>query len=166
MSTLLQIHQLTSGPIIWARFFAPPEAHTDRHRAILANSDKYIDQLFSADTVVIATPMHNFGIASVLKSWVDNILRVGKTFRYTETGAVEGLLPQKKLVIIVGSGGIYSDGPMKEFEHAGSYLTAVFGFLGMNDISIIRAEGLAMGPEMAKQGIARAITHAVNLAAG
>lgn len=87
-------------------------------------------------------------------------------FRHTKTGAAESLLPQKKILITVGSGGIYSDGPMQQFEHAGNYLTAVFGFLGMKDISIIRAEGLAMGPEMAEQGIARAITHAVNLAAG
>ena len=124
-------------------FFAPPEAHAKANEVALKISDGDVDQLMGADVVVLGTPMHNFSVASVMKSWINNIVRVGKTFKYNEMGAVVGLLPQKKIVIIVGSGGICSQGPMQEFEHSGKYLHDIFRFLGMTDINVIRAEGLA-----------------------
>jgi len=134
-------------------FFAPAEAHGPGNAAALAASNAYVEQLLAADVVVLGTPMHNFGVASVMKSWVDNIVRMGRTFRYDETGTPVGLVPQKKVVIVVGSGGIYSSDAMSQFDHAGKYLASVFGFLGMTDITIIRAEGLALGPEVAAKAM-------------
>ncbi len=134
------------------------------NKATLQASEAYIVQLLSADVLVIGTPMHNFGIASVLKTWIDNICRVGRTFRYTETGAI-GLLSNKKVMIIVGSGGIYSQGPYKNFDHAAPYLVAILSLLGLTDIAIVRAEGLALGPEMAAKGLADGIAAAERAAA-
>jgi FMN-dependent NADH-azoreductase len=136
-------------------YFGPPEAHTPENKAALDASDAYVDQLLAADIVLIGTPMHNLSIASVLKSWIDNVVRAGRTFRYTETGAV-GLVPGKKVVIIVGSGGVYSYGPMQDYEHAANYLKAILGVMGITDITVVRAEGLALGPEMAAKGSAAA----------
>jgi len=141
------------GPDHLLAFFAPSDAHGPESVAALAVSDQYIAQLTSADVLVLGTPMHNFGIASTMKSWVDNILRAGKTFKYTENGPV-GLLSGKKVVIAVGSGGVYSDGIMKNFEHCGNYLRDIFSFIGLTDITILRAEGLAISPEAAQQGLA------------
>lgn len=147
-----------------AAFFASPEAHTAANAAALKASDEYVAQLLAADIIVVGTPMHNFGIASSLKSWVDNVARAGKTFKYTEAGPV-GLLPGKKVVIVLGSGGVYSDGPFQAFDHAASYLQAVFSFFGVTDITIVRAEGLALGPEAAAKGAAAAAAAAEKAAA-
>jgi FMN-dependent NADH-azoreductase len=145
-------------------YFAPPEAHTPENKAALEASNAYVDQLLAADLVLIGTPMHNFSIASVLKSWIDNIARAGRTFKYTDTGAV-GLLTGKKVVIIVGSGGVYSAGPYQAYEHAANYLKAILGLLGLTDVTVVRAEGLALGPEAAAKGVAAAATAAEMAAA-
>jgi FMN-dependent NADH-azoreductase len=146
-------------------FFAPIESHSAASSAALAASNGYIDQLDLADVVVLGTPMHNFGVSSVMKSWLDNICRLGRTFYYTEHGLPEGLLEQKKIVIVVSSGGVYGNGPMAGFDHAAPHLVSVFQFLGMRDISVIRAEGLAMGPDAAARGLAAAVSAAPALAA-
>lgn len=151
------------GPDHVLAFFAPPEAHGPGSIAALAVSDQYIAQLMSADVLVLGTPMHNFGIASTMKSWIDNILRAGKTFNYTENGPV-GLLSGKKVIIAVGSGGVYSDGIMKGFEHCGHYLRDILSLIGLTDITILRAEGLAMGPEAAEQGMAAGLAEAERIA--
>ena len=144
------------GPDHLHAFFAPPEFHAPVNKAALAASDVYINQVLDADVLVLGTPMHNFGVASVMKTWVDNVIRVGRTFRYSETGPI-GLVPGKRVIIVVGSGGIYSDGPYKQFEHAGNYLRDILATLGMTDVTILRAEGLALGPEVAAQRLAAGI---------
>lgn len=145
-------------------FFASAETHSEANVATLKASDAYIEQLVAADTIVIGTPMHNFGIASVLKTWIDNICRVGKTFRYTEQGPI-GLLTGKRIFVFVGSGGVYSDGPFKAYDHSAPYLQSILGLLGLTDMTIIRAEGLALGPEMAEKGLAAAVAAANQAAA-
>jgi FMN-dependent NADH-azoreductase len=147
------------GPDHLRAFFTPPETHEAANTAALNTSNAYVDQLLAADVLVLGTPMHNFGISSTMKSWIDNIIRVGRTFKYTESGPV-GLVPGKKVVIAVGSGGIYSDGPFKAFEHAGNYLRDILATLGLTDITILRAEGSALGPEAAARGLAAGIAAA------
>jgi FMN-dependent NADH-azoreductase len=118
-------------------------AHADvRHR-----SSTLIDELRNADTIVIGSPMYNFSVPSTLKAWVDHIAVAGQTFRYTAAGP-EGLLADKKVYLVLSSGGIYSQGPFQAYEHLDNYLRAIFGFLGVTSITTLRAEGTAMGPEM------------------
>lgn len=151
------------GPFHLQAFFAPPDEHGPEAVAASEVSDRYITQLINADVLVLGTPMHNFGIASTMKSWIDNILRAGKTFNYTENGPV-GLLSDKKVIVVVGSGGIYSDGHMKGFEHCGNYLRDILAIVGITDVTILRAEGLAMGPEAAEQGLAAGQNEAERIA--
>jgi FMN-dependent NADH-azoreductase len=151
------------GPEHLRAFFMPPESHEPDDVAALETSDAYVEQLISADVIVLGTPMHNLGISSTMKSWIDNIIRVGKTFNYTENGPV-GLIPGKKVVIVVGSGGIYTSGPLRGMEHAGNYLRDILSTLGVTDIVILRAEGLALGPGMLEQGIANGEAAARSLA--
>lgn len=105
-----------------------------------------VDELKSADIVVIGSPMYNFTVPSTLKSWIDHVAIAGQTFRYTEAGA-EGLLGGKKVYLALSSGGIYTQGPFQGFEHLATYLTAVLNFMGITDIETIRVEGIAYGPE-------------------
>lgn len=116
---------------------------TDSDRQLLHRSDKAIKELMEADSVVISLPLFNFGIPSVLKTWLDHILRAGITFKYTENGPV-GLVTGKKLYIALASGGVYSQGPMQAYDHAVPYLKDVLMFIGISDISVLRAEGTAI----------------------
>ncbi|WP_028223457.1 FMN-dependent NADH-azoreductase [Paraburkholderia oxyphila] len=124
-----------------------------------------LEAFLAADIVVIGAPMYNLGIPSQLKAWIDRISVAGKTFRYTEQGPV-GLCGGKKLVIASSRGGVYSGGaPAAAFDHQETYLKAAFGFLGITDITFIRAEGVAMGEEARNGAIATAKQETAALAA-
>ncbi len=116
-----------------------------------------IAELFAADIIVIGAPMYNFTIPSQLKSWIDRVLVAGKTFHYTANGP-EGLLPPGKKVFIASSrGGAYAPStPMAFLDHQESYLRAALGLIGLKDVTIIRAEGLAMGAEAREAALATA----------
>jgi FMN-dependent NADH-azoreductase len=128
----------------------------------LALSNQLVDELFASDIILIESPMYNFGIPSVLKAWIDHIARAGKTFRYTPTGP-EGLLKGKQAILILGSGGVYSDGPMKIMDHQGTYLRAVLQFIGVTHVETITVEGVAMGPDKKSEALARAAQQAALL---
>ena len=134
-------------------FFTPPEKRDGTLAEAIKLSDQAVDEVLAADIIVVGAPMWNFGIPSALKAWIDHIVRAGRTFNYTATGPV-GLLPATKKVIVVSArGGIYSDGPFKSFDHQETYLQAVFGFLGLTDVSFIRAEGVALGDVAVKNAL-------------
>jgi FMN-dependent NADH-azoreductase len=101
-----------------------------------------LEEFLQADIVVVGVPMYNFGIPSQLKAWIDRIVVAGKTFRYTEKGP-EGLAGGKKVLIASARGGNYAETPIAFLDHQESYLSAVFGFMGITDITFFRAEGVA-----------------------
>src|ERR1700722_15355574 len=76
----------------------------------LTLSNQLVEELFASDIIVIESPMYNFGIPSVLKAWIDHVVRAKKTFSYTQNGP-EGLLKGKQAILVLGSGGVYSEGP-------------------------------------------------------
>jgi FMN-dependent NADH-azoreductase len=133
----------------------------------LAKGGAYVDELFAADIIVIGAPMYNFSIPSQLKAWIDRVTVAGKTFRYVGPGTPESLLPKGKKVIIASSrGGGYGEGsPAAFLEHQERYLTGVLSFIGLTDITIIRAEGLAMGDEIREAALADARVQIAALAA-
>lgn len=110
--------------------------------AVLALSNELIDELFSADVIVIESPMYNFSIPSILKAWIDHILIARKTFRYTENGP-EGLVKGKKAILILSKGGVYREEPAKSLDYQEGYLQTILKFIGITDIEIIRIEGVA-----------------------
>jgi FMN-dependent NADH-azoreductase len=118
-------------------------------------SDALIAELFAADLVVIGAPMYNFGIASPLKAWFDHVLRVGVTFRYSESGPV-GLVTGKKAIVVETRGGLYSEGPLTFLDAQEPHLRAVLGFIGIADVSFVRAEKLAFGPDAKAESLAGA----------
>ena len=128
-------------------------AETDEARATLALSDALIEELAEADLLVIGSPMYNFGISSTLKTWFDHVLRAGRTFRYSEEGAVTGLMTGKKAVVIESRGGSYSDVPAGGPDSQEPHLRTMLGFIGITDVVFVRAEKLAFGPEAAAAAI-------------
>jgi FMN-dependent NADH-azoreductase len=101
--------------------------------------------------------MYNFGIASTLKTWFDYVLRAGITFRYSEAGP-EGLLKGKRAIVIESRGGLYSEGPAQMMDSQEPHLRTLLGFMGIEDVTFIRAEKLAFGPEAREQTISAART--------
>lgn len=128
------------------------EPANDAQRAAKALSDSLVAELKAADTVIIGAPMYNFGIPSTLKSWFDHVLRAGVTFKYGETGPV-GLLEGKRAVVVESRGGIYSSGPTQALDSQEPHLRTMLGFIGISDVTFVRAEKLGYGPEAREQAI-------------
>lgn len=131
------------------------EPQTDEERAGRALSDRLVAELQDADLLVIGAPMYNFGIPSTLKSWFDQVLRAGVTFRYTANGP-EGLLAGKPAIVVETRGGFYSEGPAIAMNMQEPHIRAMLGFVGITDVTFVRAEGQAVGPEQAAAGLAAA----------
>jgi len=143
------------GPFLGA-VFAPDRSQLPAaHREAAERADAMIDELFAADTIVVGSPMINFGLSTPLKAWFDHVLRAGKTFRYTPTGA-EGLVKGKKAYVVLARGGIYSEGPMKAVDFQEPHLRTLLGFIGITDVEFVRIEGVAISPEHAEKGVAAA----------
>ena len=137
----------------------------DAVRSDVATGQLALEEFLASDIVVVGAPMYNLGIPSQLKAWIDRISVAGKTFRYGEHGPV-GLCSGKKLVIASSRGGVYSEGsPAAFFDHQETYLKSAFGLLGITDITFIRAEGVAMGPEARSVALAAAKKETAALAA-
>jgi FMN-dependent NADH-azoreductase len=116
-------------------------------------SERLVQQFLAADVVVVGAPMYNFSVPSQLKAWIDRIAQVGRTFRYTEQGP-QGLAGGKTVIVASSRGGRYSEQPaLAALDHQESYLRTVFGFFGVTDIRIVRAEGVAMGEAAKAQAL-------------
>jgi len=132
----------------------------------LAAGAAHIDDLYAADVIVIGAPMYNFSVPAQLKAWIDRVCVAGRTFQYTAAGPV-GLLPEGKRAFVASTrGGVYSgDSPAAFMDHQESYLQAVLGFVGVSDVSVVRAEGLNMGEEVRAAALAKASAQIEALAA-
>ena len=134
--------------------------HAPEDAAVLADiatGASFLDTLFAADTIVIGAPMYNFGVPSQLKAWIDRILVTGKTFKYGADGMPVGLVdPAKKVIIVSTRGGLYTPGnPAAFMEHQESHLIATLNFIGLTDVSVVRAEGVAV-PDLKPRALADA----------
>lgn len=112
------------------------------HEVALAQAT--MDEFLAADAIVIGAPMYNFSIPSQLKAWIDRISVAGKTFAYDENGP-RGLAGGKQVIIASTAGGLHA-GQASGQAHE-DYLIFVLRFLGITDIQVVRAEGLAYGEE-------------------
>ena len=170
MTRILQIRSSLSGPEgrsnhLADRFVrrfrsARPDAERtagQRRRTLL--SDELVAELRAADVLVVGVPMYNFGIPSPLKAWFDHVARAGVTFRYTDQGP-QGLLTGKRAVLLHTRGGSYAG---TAADHQAPHVRQFLGFLGIEDVDEIFAEGLAT--EDAESGFARALAEAERLAA-
>lgn len=123
--------------------FTPVDQRTEAQKEALAGSDRLVEELIAADTLVIGTPIYNFSIPASLKAWIDMIARVGVTFRYTETGPV-GLLEGKRAIVLVASGGMQIG---SEIDFATPYLRQILKFVGITDVTFIAADALGQDAE-------------------
>jgi FMN-dependent NADH-azoreductase len=138
--------------------YTPAEARSDEQKAALALSDALIGEIRAADALVIGAPIYNFGVTGPLKAWLDQICRVGESFRYTESGP-EGLLGPKRVIVAYASGGV----PLgSAYDLASAYIKQVLAFIGITDVTFVAAEGVAADEAGA---LARAEAQIADLAA-
>lgn len=116
--------------------FTPPEQHSPENTSALRTSDALVEELKTADHVLIGTPMYNFSIPAILKAYIDQLVRVGVTVSTT----YEGLLQNKKATVILATGGDFSPGaPFASANMASTYLKHILGFIGITDVNILLA---------------------------
>ena len=131
------------GPQWIGGAYSPAADRTPEQRAALDRSDALVDELEAADVVVIGVPIYNFGVSAALKSWIDQICRANRTFKYSETGPV-GLLEGKRAILVVTSGGTEVDGAV---DFATPYMRHVLSFIGITDVEVVAADRLMMEGE-------------------
>ncbi len=130
-----------------------PASDAERRARVL--SDELIAELRAADTIVIGAPMYNFGVSTTLRAWFDYVLRAGETFSYSEAGP-KGLLTGKRVIVIESRGGLYSEGPASAIDFQEPYLRHLLGFVGLTDVTFVRAEKIGYGPEARATAMAQA----------
>ena len=131
-------------------FNTAPEARTPEQQAVVAYSDALIDELRSADTIVLGVPMYNFSVPSTLRTYFDHIARAGVTFRYTSAGP-EGLLAGRRAYVFVTRGGVYGAAADTQVP----YLRQFLGFIGIES-EFVFAEGLGLGEESRRKSLGEA----------
>ncbi|MCL1125169.1 FMN-dependent NADH-azoreductase [Shewanella surugensis] len=128
------------------------DALSARQQDVITLSNRLVQELKAHDQIIITAPMYNFTIPTQLKQWIDLVARAGVTFKYTNEGPV-GLLTDKKAIVITTRGGVHRNATS---DHLVPYLKTVLGFIGIDELDIVYAEGLAMGEPTAKESIEKA----------
>ena len=144
---LAHLNPITTGAIRMGE-----DDWTDDMKAAAPAEKAILEEFLSADVVVIGAPMYNFTIPSALKSWIDRLGVPRVTFRYSENGP-EGLAGGRKIIVASARGGNYGDDSPMDFQE--SLLETFFNFIGIDDITVIRAEGVGM-PEGREKAMASA----------
>ncbi|MFT5708614.1 MAG: FMN-dependent NADH-azoreductase [Oceanospirillaceae bacterium] len=149
----------TNVPLLTAAtvgaFYTPVEALADDQKALISLSDELVAELEAAEVIVIGAPMHNFSVSGQLKTYIDQVARVGRTFQYTENGP-QGLLKDKKVFVMVTTGGNYTSGPLASLDHLTPYLATMLGFIGITDVTFIQCPSMAANEEAKASSIAAA----------
>lgn len=117
-------------------YYSPAENHQPHHKEAVKLSDELVAEVQAADVIVVGTPMYNFTVPGAMKLWIDLVARVGKTFKYGESGPI-GLLEGKKAYFVITTGGTPVGG---DYDYVSNYLKLFFGFIGITDTETIAAD--------------------------
>lgn len=143
--------------------YLPESERTPEQKEALSYSDEVIEELLRADTVVIGAPMYNFSITTMLKGWLDQVIRINKTF----TADYKGLAAGKRVFVVTsrGGGGYGSGEAMEKINFQDPYLRTVFSFIGITDFNLIHINNTAKGDEAVREAVAgaRALIHTATL---
>ena len=145
-----------TGGLLAAKASGTPGAD---HQIAFDDVNAVLEAFLAADIVVIGAPMYNFAIPSQLKTWMDCLAVAGRTFRYSASGP-EGLAGGRRLIVASTRGNVYHGTPMAVLDHQEAYIKSFFGFIGVNDIEFVRAEGVALGPDVAAKAMEAALAMA------
>ncbi len=142
--------------------FTAPDRREPWMAERLAESDRLVDQLLAADLVVVGLPMYNFGVPAQFKAWIDNVVRVGRTFGFDRArGAVPywPLLPPGKRLVLLGARGDHGYGPggrIAHLNHAEAMVRTAFSYMGLTEVHEAAAEGDEFGGALLAESLGRA----------
>jgi FMN-dependent NADH-azoreductase len=144
-----------------AAAFAKPERRTPEMRAALRISDELVDELVACDVYVMGVPMYNFSVPGAYKAYVDQIVRVGRTFSFDPSDIhrpYRGLLQEKQLFLLTarGDAGYEHGGRYEMLNHLDPYVRTVFGFIGVTEVTSIAAEHDEFGGVALRDSVATA----------
>ncbi|MFM0016457.1 NAD(P)H-dependent oxidoreductase [Paraburkholderia sediminicola] len=131
-------------------------AAAGRSADALLLAEQLIDEVERSDVVVIGTPMNNFTVPSVLKAWIDQILRVGRTMKSTPAGKV-GMLQDRPVFVAIASGGVFAGERANQPDFLTPYLTAVLGCIGLNTVHYLPLQGTAFIDEARANELRRSL---------
>ncbi len=155
------VRDLAQQPIIQidattiAGFYTAPDQHTSEHTQATALSDELIAELLAADVLLISTPMYNFSIPAALKAYIDQIVRIGRTFSADETG-LHGLVPDRPTYVAFAAGAVYHGTDLTELNFVEPYLKNLLGFLGLTSVEFLTVEGTSVDPAAQERTTAQA----------
>ncbi|MCB9929868.1 MAG: NAD(P)H-dependent oxidoreductase [Alphaproteobacteria bacterium] len=121
-------------------------AEAAREVEALTVSETLIAELEASDALLLTTPMHNFTVPAVLKLWLDQVVRFGRTFRSTPEGKI-GLLPDRPTFVCIASGSAFVGEPARQPDFLTPYLSAILACIGLHDVTYFRAEAAGRDPE-------------------
>lgn len=134
-----------------AASYTPSEARTPELNEVIKTSDALVDEFLAADYYVFGIPMYNFSVPSTFKAYIDQIVRPSRTFAIDEQG-FKGLVEGKKMLVVTARGGSYQPGsPAAPYDFQEPFLRAIFGFVGITDITFINADNLDMGGDEGRE---------------
>ena len=131
-----------------AGFIIPEEERTEQDKELFKFSDELVDELLAADTIVISTPIYNFGPPAAAKAWFDLVARAGRTFKYEPTGPIGLISGGKKVYLVVTSGGVPVGSPV---DFCTPWFKQALNFLGISDIEIIDSSQLNINDDNLKK---------------
>ena len=131
-----------------AGFVIPEEERTEKDKELFKFSDQLVDEFLESNTIVISTPIYNFGPPAAAKAWFDMIARAGRTFKYEATGPVGLVDGNKKVYLVVTSGGVPVGSPV---DFCTTWFKQALNFLGISDIEIIDASQLNINDDNLKK---------------
>lgn len=143
--------------------FTPPVEREPWMAEVLAESDRLVDQLVAADVIMVGLPMYNFSVPAQFKAYIDNIVRVGRTFGFDRSrGAVPYwpmLADARKRMVLLGARGDHGYDPggrVAHLNHTESTVRAVFGYIGITDVLEAAVECDEFGGEQLAQSLRKA----------
>jgi FMN-dependent NADH-azoreductase len=149
--------------------FTPEHRRESAMRRVLAESDELVDELLAADVIVAGVPMYNFGPPAQFKAYIDNIVRVGRTFGFDRSRVGEPYWPlltdQRKRLIVLSSRGDYGYAPGERIaaqNHVESSVRTAFSYIGITEMRSIAVEYDEFADQRLIESIARA-EHEVDL---
>ena len=131
-----------------AGFIIPEEDRNGEDKKLFKFSDELVDEVLAADTIVISMPIYNFGPPAALKAWFDLVARAGRTFAYEPTGPKGLIEGNKKVYLVVTSGGVPIGSPV---DYCTTWMKQALNFLGITDIEIIDASQLNLNQDNLKK---------------
>ncbi|MGB1361336.1 MAG: FMN-dependent NADH-azoreductase [Alphaproteobacteria bacterium] len=136
-------------------FFQPDSMNENDYKKAISLSNELVEEIKQSDVIVLASPMWNLSIPSVVKAYIDHIVRAGLTFQYTETGP-QGLLNGKKAYIVLATGGDYT-GDLQGYDFATNYLKGILGFIGITDVEVLTGHSAAIDADASIENVKQQI---------